>query len=115
MPFTRLGDLCCHRDQVLSQCVLPRPGSVQPGDGPSSVGECFFCGEGFGANDKQRGLRIQPNQRSVQIIWVDVGHKITAERRSFAFECVTNQSGAQIRAADPQINHGGEPFAGKTD
>ena len=82
----------------------------QPAPGTGGVGEGLHGGEGLGGDDEQGCLRVGSDQRPLEVGTVDVGHETHIEAGiGKGGEGARCHGGAEVGAADPNVDHGAEP------
>ncbi len=93
--------------------ALGGQGGGQPGLGDLGVGQGLLGGEGLGDDDDQGGLGIQPGQGLGHVARIDIGHEADLDGRVERAQGVPDQARAQVRSADPDMNHGLERPTGR--
>ena len=81
----------------------------------ATVGEGLERGEGLGDDDEQGGLRIEALGLLGQVVRVDVGDVAGGDARvGVRLEGLVHHDGAQVGAADADVDHGFDLLAGHT-
>ena len=87
----------------------------QPGAGFASVGQGLQGGEGLGDDDEQGGLRVEALGLLGQVVRVDVGDVAGGDASvSVRLQSFVHHDGAQVGAADADVDHGLDLAAGHT-
>jgi hypothetical protein len=84
----------------------------QPGAGRAGVGQGLLGGEGLGDHDDQGRFRIHVGRGQGELGAVDIGHEAQIDARLDRPQGVPQQAGAQVAAADPDVQDGLERLAG---
>jgi len=87
----------------------------QPGAGFTGVGQGLQGGEGLGDDDEQGGLRVEALGLLGQVVRVDVGDVAGGDASvSVRLQSFVHHDGAQVGAADADVDHGLDLAAGHT-
>ena len=105
-----------HRHEVLGHGVVAR-GVAQPGQQPvpgrGGVGQRLQRGERLGADDEERRLGVEVVGGGVEVDRVDVRHEAAGQARlGVVGQGEGGHGRAEVRAADPDVDDGGDPLAG---
>ena len=100
-----------HPDQMFAHAAR-RQAFGQPGLGQIGVGQGLLGGEGLGHHHHQRGLRVQSGQGLAHVARIDVGDEAQVDGRLQRPQGVPQQSRPEVRAADADVDDGGERLLG---
>ena len=104
-----------HGDEVLGHRVVAgraaQPGQ-EPVPGRRRVGQRLEGGEGLGADDEQRGLRVEVVGGGVEVDRVDVGDEATGQARlGVVGQGHGGHGRTEVRTADADVDDGRDPLA----
>jgi hypothetical protein len=115
MPNRHSFGIGRHRDEVLRHGVVTG-GAAQTVEEPvprrRGVGQRLERRERLRADDEQRRLGVQVMRGRVQVHRVDVGNEATGQARlGVVGQRQRGHGGAEVRAADPDVDDRGDPLA----